>query len=143
MNILWDRRGYSTTWVAGYLAFVALPLLALALGIGRWAIAAAEVQEAADLAALAAVRDIDVRTFERTGNVVFSPMVYARAAAYANMNTSYLASRHIQVQVTGISAGGRMVTVRCSADVSPIFPEFLPRLVITREGTAEIRMRVR
>lgn len=138
-----DQRGYSTVWVAGYLAFVLIPLLMLAIGLGRYAFAAAEVQEAADLAALAAVRDVNIRQFEQSGVITFSGMVYPRAAYYANSCTSYLAERHIAVRVDAIVPNNatQTVTVRVSADVSSLFPSFFPSITITRQGTAQVKMR--
>lgn len=137
-----DQRGYSTVWVAGFLAVVLIPLMILAMGLGRYAFAAAEVQEAADLAALAAVRDVNVRHFEQTGQITFSGMVYPRAAYYANSCTRYLADRRITVRVDAIvpNDAARTVTVRVSADVSSLFPDFLPPVVITRQGTAQVRL---
>lgn len=138
-----DRRGFSTLWTAGFAAFVMVPLLMMAIGLGRYAFAAAEVQEAADLAALAAVRDVNVRHFEQTGQITFSGLVYPRAVYYANSCTSYLAERNIAIRVDAIvpDNANRTVTVRVSADVSPLFPGFLPNVVITRQGTAQVRMR--
>lgn len=141
--MLRDRRGYSTTWVAGFMAFVLVPLLTMAIGLGRYAFAAAEVQEAADLAALAAVRDVNVRHFEQTGQITFSGLVYPRAVYYANSCTNYLAERHIVVRVDAIipNNGDQTVTVRVSADVSSLFPSYFPNITITRQGTAQIKMR--
>jgi len=139
-----DRHGYSVTWWAAFFTFLMLPLLSMAIGIGRYAIAAAEVQEAADLAALAASRDIIVRLFEDEGYIWFADQVpYRRAEYYANLNTNYLDAQGIRVRVTYMYADNleQTVTVRCAADVSPLFLQVFPRLVLEREGIAQIRMR--
>lgn len=141
--MLRDEQGYSLAFWASFLSFLLIPMLWLGIGIGRYAIAAAEVQQAADLAALAAVRDVDVRVFESSGRIQFAGSVYGRAWAYANANTSYLAREGILVQVDAIAADSstRTVYVRCSANVSPLFPPLFQNLRITRTGIAEIRMR--
>lgn len=144
MRLIRDRRAYSLTWWAAFFTFLLLPLLSLSIGIGRYAIAAAEVQEAADLAALAAVRDVDLRLFEASGVIRFLAGVpYGRAAAYASMNTHYLPAQGIRVRVTAIwaSDADRTVRVRCAADLSPLFPQLFPNVVVEREGIAQVRMR--
>jgi len=143
-RLMRERRGYSFTWWAMFFTFVFLPIMNLAIGVGRYAIAAAEVQEAADLAALAAVRDVDIRYFEATHTVRFSGAAYGRASLYANLNTDYLASQGIQVHVVSIQADNASQTVRvqCSADITPLFPPIVPDMVVTRTGIAQVRMRV-
>ena len=144
IRLVRDQRGYSLTWWAAFFAFLMLPLLSMAIGIGRYTIAAAEVQEAADLAALAAARDVVVRLFENEGYVWFADQVpYWRAEYYANLNTDYLDAQGIHVQVMYIYADNtnQTVTVRCAADLSPLFPEVFPPVVVEREGIAQIRMR--
>jgi len=140
-----DERGYAMTWWAGFYAFVLLPLLALSIGLGRYAIAASEVQAAADMAALAAARDVEIGTYEGVRDVRFSHGVYSRAERYANVNTDYLAARGIHVSVEQIAAdsGSDRVRVGCVADVSRLFPAVMPQVVIRREGTTAVRMRVR
>ena len=64
-TILRDRRGFSVAWWSVFCAFILVPLVVLAMGAGRYAVATAEVQEAADLAALAAARDVLVRLYAR------------------------------------------------------------------------------
>lgn len=143
-SLIRDRRGYSLAFWASFFAFLLVPLLWMSIGIGRYAIAAAEVQEAADLAALAAVRDVDIRTFETAGVIRFSATAYARASHYANLNTDYLAAEGIRVHVVSISADNatRTVRVRCAANVSRLFPPIFPDVVVQRTGLAEVRMRV-
>ena len=146
MGLLRDRRGFSIPWWAVLFAFVLVPLLVLSMGAGRWAMAAAEVQEAADLAALAAAREVAVRIYEMEGHVQFGDqMPYWTAQRYANANTDYLDRYEIEVHVESIVVDelADTVTVRVSADLSPLFPEFgLPLdRVIWREGETEARMR--
>jgi uncharacterized membrane protein len=143
-RLMRERRGYSFTWWAMFFTFVFLPILNLAIGVGRYAIAAAEVQEAADLAALAAVRDVDIRYFEHSGVIRFSGVVYGRASYYANLNTDYLASQKIQVHVVSIQADNASQTVRvqCAADITPLFPPIVPNMVVTRTGIAQVKMRI-
>ena len=146
MRILQDRRGFSIPWWGIFFAFVLVPLIVLGMGVARWAIATAEVQAAADLAALAAARDVAVRIYETEGHVQFADQVpYWTAERYANLNTDYLDRYDIQVHVVGIYVDelNDTVTVRVATDLSPLFTEFgLPLdRVIEREGEAEARMR--
>lgn len=138
------ERGYSITWWAMFFTFLMLPLLNLGIGIGRYAIAAAEVQAGADLAALAAARDVLVRVYEHHGDVQYADQVpYWRAEEYANLNTDYLDAEGIHVEVTYIYADwvADQVTVRCEADLSPLFPEVFPPVKVVRTGVAGTRMR--
>lgn len=144
LRSLRDKRGFSLAFWTSFFTFLLVPILWMAIGIGRYAIAAAEVQEAADLAALAAVRDVDVRTFEASGVTRFSAAAYGRAQHYANLNTDYLAAEGIQVHVVSITVDNatRTVRVRCAANVSRLFPPIFPDMVVQRTGIAEVRMRV-
>lgn len=143
-RLIRSKHGYSLTFWTSFFTFLLIPMLWMAIGIGRYSIAAAEVQEAADLAALAAVRDVDIRTFEASGVTRFSGAAYGRASYYANLNTDYLAAQGIQVHVVSISVDNatRTVRVRCAADVSRLFPPIFPDVVVQRTGLAEVRMRV-
>jgi hypothetical protein len=143
---LWDKRGFSVTWWSVFCAFVLVPLVVLAIGAGRYATATAEVQEAADLAALAASRDILVRLYENEGYVQFADQVpYWRAREYANSNTHYLDRYDVDVEVVDIliDEASDTITVRVSADLAPLFPDFGLALdhTVVREGEAQVRMR--
>ena len=144
--MLRDKHGFSVTWWSVFCAFVLVPLVVLAIGAGRYATATAEVQEAADLAALAASRDILVRLYENEGYVQFADQVpYWRAREYANSNTHYLDRYDIEVEVVDIliDEAGDTITVRVSADLAPLFPDFDLALdhTVVREGEAQVRMR--
>lgn len=144
--MLRDRRGFSIAWWAVFCAFVLAPLLVLAMGAGRYAVAAAEVQEGADLAALAAARDILVALYETEGYVQYADQVpYWTARYYANLNTHYLDQYNIDVEVVAIIVDDARdtVTVRVAADLSPLFPAWGFPLdhTIVREGEALVWMR--
>ena len=144
--MLRDRRGFSVTWWSVFCAFVLVPLVVLAIGAGRYATATAEVQEAADLAALAASRDILVRLYENEGYVQFADQVpYWNARKYANSNTHYLDRYDIEVEVMAIDIdeASDTITVRVAADLAPLFPDFGLALdhTVVREGEAQVRMR--
>ena len=146
MKILRDRRGFSIAWWGVFFAFVLVPLVVLSMGVGRWAVAAAEVQEGADLAALAAARDVAIGVFERDAYVQFADQVpYWTAERYANLNTDYLDQYGIRVHVTDIyvDEGQDTITVRVAADLDPLLPDFGFPLdhVIERAGRARVRMR--
>jgi hypothetical protein len=143
--MLADRQGFSATWWAVFCAFLLVPLVVLAIGAGRYAVAAAEVQEAADLAALAAARDVLVRVYEGEGHVQFGDQVpYWRARRYANLNTHYLDGHGIDVEVVAITVDEMRdtITVRVAANLAPLFPDLLALdHTVVREGEAEVRMR--
>lgn len=143
-RLIRSKHGYSLTLWTSFFTFILIPMLWIAIGIGRYSIAAAEVQKAADLAALAAARDVDIRIFETAGSIRFSGAAYGRASYYANLNTDYLAAQGIRVHVVSISVNNatRTVHVRCAADVSRLFPPIFPDVVVQRTGIAEVRMRV-
>jgi len=146
MVMLTDKRGFSIAWWSVFYAFVLVPLLVLSMGVGRYAIATAEVQEGADLAALAAARDILVRLYETDAYVQFADQVpYWRAEYYANLNTDYLDQYDIHVGVVGIEIDEMRdtITVRVAANLDPLFPDFGLALdhTIVREGEAQVRMR--
>jgi len=146
MLMLRDKRGFSIAWWAVFCAFVLVPLVVLSMGVGRYAIAAAEVQEGADLAALAAARDILVALYETDGYVQFADQVpYWTARHYANLNTHYLDQYNIDIEIQDIIVDDARdtVTVRVAADLSPLFPSlgFSLDHTVVREGEALIWMR--
>ena len=138
-----QEGGATLAIFAVFLGLVLLPLLSLAVEMGRYAEAASEVQKAADAASLAASQDVDVRAWRDRGVFLFSPSVYADAQTYANKNAAHLASKGIVVRVTSITMNraNRTVRVVCKADVSPLFPEGTPGTTIIRAGTAQAAWR--
>ena len=65
--MLWrDRRGYSMTFWAIFIGLVLIPALSLAIELGRYFYAIAEVQKAADAAAVAASAEFDQQVFQET-----------------------------------------------------------------------------
>jgi hypothetical protein len=144
-RFLQDKRGFSVTWRSVFCAFVLVPPVVLSIGAGRYA--TAEVQEAADLAALATSRDILVRLYENEGYVQFADQVpYRRARQYANSNTHYLDRYDIEVEIVDIliDEAGDTITVRVSADLTPLVPEFGLSLdhTVVCEGEAQVRASV-
>jgi Flp pilus assembly protein TadG len=139
---LQSEGGYSLMWWAAFVLFVLGPLLAFSIEVGRYARAAGEVQKAADAGAIAAAYYLDEEWFQRTGQFRFNEKAYGMALTYANANAEYLGQYDISVHVTGMSLDDatRMVRVRCAANVSLLFPRWMPKVVIQREGVAEARM---
>jgi hypothetical protein len=140
------RRGqqaYSTLWWVGFLTFCLVPLAALSVGLGRYSYARAAVQKAADAAALAAAREVDLALYRDTGQIELMPSAGPVGGSYAAMNSGYLAARGIYPQVTGIAVdqGRRTVRVGMAADASSLFPAVLGRVVVRAEGEAEVGMR--
>ena len=126
---------------AVFIALVLLPLMALAIEVGRYSYANAEVAKAADAAALAAAIEIDRRVFRETGEIVLDGQAWARAQAYANMNTQFLAVHGIHAVVTSIRVdnGNKTVEVVLSASLDRLFPTIVPEISVTQVGLATVR----
>lgn len=140
-----DRRGYSLTWAAAFLAILLVPLLLLGIEIGRWEHARGELYKAADLAALAAAHEVDIAHFRETGEVLLLSSALDVARQYVAANTGYLAQNGISAHIAGISVDQtlRQVEVTVVADISSLFPAWVPRVVIRGRGTTEVRGMVR
>lgn len=129
------------TFWAVFFGLVLIPIMALSMELGRYFYAKAEVGKAADAAALAAAAEIDPQQFEASGNLVPTGKTWTNAQYFASLNNATLTRFGIQAAVTGITVmdGNAQVGVQVSADVSPLFPSFLPPIIVTEAGTAEIR----
>jgi Flp pilus assembly protein TadG len=141
IRTLWsEERGASLLTFAAFAAFVLVPILGLAIEMGRYAMVRGKLQDAADAAALAAVREVDVSAWRENGQIVFLPSAYAEANAYVYQNLSDLAARGIRIQSVQVSLDGRngLVTVTCRARVSGILPAVIPTVTIVERGTAQV-----
>ncbi|MEM3790539.1 MAG: pilus assembly protein TadG-related protein [Thermoproteota archaeon] len=143
----WRRSRNRNRWVRGistlaFLVFCAallIPLLLLALGIGRYMHARAVLQSAADAAALAAAQDVDAAWWEMTGELRFvDPWALDEAYGYVMQNAEWLVVRGIYPRVAGtyINHAQRTIRVVVEADCSPLFFE-IP-VVLRAEATAEV-----
>jgi hypothetical protein len=140
-----NEAGFALVWWALFIGLVAFPLLVFVVEGARYLQAAGAVQKAADAAAEAAVREIDVPHYVETGEIRFSGNEYALAEQYANANADYLHARQIAVEIQSIAVDEAEDTVRVSAlaDVSALFPAIAPQVTIRREGTAQVRLTAR
>ena len=77
-----NEDGFALVWWALFLGLVAFPLLVLTVEGGRYFRAAGDVQKAADAAAEAAVREVDIPHYLATGEVRFSGTEYVLAQDY-------------------------------------------------------------
>ncbi len=129
------------TFWALYIGFVAVPVLAMAIDLGRFFYAKAEVGKAADAAALAGAAYVDFEYFRETGEVRLLPEASSWARYYAAVNSAYLAEFGIRPSVTGmqIDERNKTVMVTVSADVSALFPSIVPRVVVFERGRSQIR----
>jgi uncharacterized membrane protein len=136
-----DEKGYSLVWTAGVTAMVFVPMLALVIGVGRWFVCKGELQKAADLAALAAAQEVDVVHFRETGEIVLLSSAYSVASQYASLNSNYLHARGVGPRLiqAWVDQTDHTVRVQLVADISSLFPEDLPDIVIRSEGTAQVR----
>ncbi len=137
-----DERGYALVWWTLFISLVAFPLLVLVIDGGRYLQAAGDVQRAADAAAEAAVREIDIPHYVETGEIRFSGAEYAVAYQYANANTLFLRARQIAIDIQSIAVdeGDETIQVTARADVTPLFPRIAPQIVIQRMGVAQVRL---
>jgi len=139
--MLRDRRAYSMTFWAMFIGLIMMPLMALAVDVGRYLYARQELGKAADAAAVGAVVEIDWRAFRENGEIHPSPQAYALAQHYANLNNDYLERFKIYPRVTGIRVQDvdDTVYVAVSADLSALFPAYVPQVLVTETGTAQVR----
>ncbi len=138
--MLRTRHAYSTLFWISFLTFAVVPLLALAVNVGRWFYARAEVYKAADAAALAAVQEVDVPVYIETGQIVIKASAFSQAQAYADLNAGYLISRKIYPNVTAIEVdqARRTVSVKVAAVADELVP-LIGRVVLYGEGEAQVR----
>jgi len=137
--------GYSMVFWACFVALILLPLLALAVEVGRYSYARAEVAKAADAAALAAAIEVDRGVFRETGAIVLTSMAWAQAQTYATSNTQYLSDRGVHATVTGIHVDNANHSVRVvvSARLDVLFPAFISDLQVSESGVAQVRAETR
>ena len=140
--MLWrDRRGYSMTFWAIFIGLVLIPVLSLAIELGRYFYAIAEVQKAADAAAVAASAEFDQQIFQETGRLIPTSKTWESAQSYVNLNTVGLSAKGVHAFVTGIQMSGQDNTVQVdvSADLTILFPSVVPKVLVTQTGVAELR----
>ena len=137
-----DEGGYALAFWAIFLATVIVPLMVLAWDVGRLFYARGEIQKAADAAALAAAREVDVPRYMQTGEVLLHQGAVAQASYYARSNIAYLPRAGISPRITRIFVDNvtKTVYVQMQADVSPLFPDFLNVRPISVWGEAQVRM---
>jgi len=138
-----NEQGFALVWWALVLGLVAFPLLAVATDGLRYLKAAGDVQIAADAAAEAAVREVDLAHYVATGEVRFSGNEYALATDYAHRNAEFLRSNRVTVAIVAITVDDSQhtVLVTARADVSRLLPRFTPALTtIERTGVAQVRI---
>ena len=127
--------------VAFWVGFVALALLLLAQVV-RYGLAVADLQNAADAAAEAAVSDVDVSYFQQTGDIWFLyPDMLSRISHYANANSTYLAPAGypITCQFSHFGNAPARVAVSCSATVSQLLGH---GFAFHRDSSAAVRAEI-
>ena len=133
------ENGVSAVIAAIYIGFVVAPILALSIEIGRYAETRTLIQQAADLAALAAVQEADVVAFQELGVQALLPTARSVAQNYINQNLTRASGQHVTVTVRGIEIQDNVTTCLLDADVSELFPSFIGHVTIRVQGTAEMR----
>ena len=137
-----NEHGYAMAFWAIFLGTVMVPLMVLAWDVGRLFYARGEIQKAADAAALAAAREVDVPHYMLTGEVLLHQGADVFASHYAQRNITYLPRTGISPRITRIVVNNttKTVYVQMTADVSPLFPEFLNARPILAWGEAQVRI---
>ncbi|MBU0492474.1 MAG: hypothetical protein KKA73_12415 [Chloroflexi bacterium] len=140
------EAGYSMTWWAMFIALIIVPLLVLSVEVGRYMHARGEIQKGADLAALAAAQEVDWDHLRQTGQVRLTDHAAVVAQDYTSRNVIYLTQQGVRARVTRIrviNPGGSgalpQVEVTVQADLSRIFPAYLPAVIVQVIGAAEVR----
>ena len=135
-----NEHGYAMAFWAIFLGTVMVPLMVLAWDVGRLFYARGEIQKAADAAALAAAREVDVPHYMLTGEVLLHQGAVGFASRYAEQNTNYLPGTGISPRITRIVVNNttKTVYVQMTADVSPLFPGFLQVRPISAWGEAQV-----
>ena len=126
-----------------FIASMLLLVLAAGIVLGRIAMANADIQRAADAAALAAAANVDVPLWRDQRRLAYSASAYQVAQAQASANASYLRAQGIPVVVTQLwlEPGGQRAYVSVSADIQSLLPSFLPYSgSMARMGVAQTRM---
>jgi len=125
-----------------FLATVMMPLMILTWDVGRLFYARGELQKAADAAALAAVREVDVVHYMKTEEVILSSSAPAYARGYALVNSDHLRQKGITPSITNIVMDNnrKTVLVRLQADLSALFPEFIHLPPTSVWGKAQVRL---
>lgn len=141
LKILKDRRAYSSTFWALFIGAIFVPLMALTFDIGRYLYAKGEVGKAADAAAVGAAMEINWQAFANNGEVQLTGSTYSMAQHYANTNNDYLARQKIWPRVRRIQmdSANRTVYVSVEADLSVMFPKYIPQLIVEEGGEAQVR----
>lgn len=141
--MLWrDHRGYSMTFWAIFIGLVLIPVLSLGIELGRYFYAIAEVQKAADAAAVAASAEFDQQVFQESGKLVATSKTWASAQYYVNLNTVGLSAKGVHAFVTGIQLSGSDNTVsgNVSANLTILFPSVVPKVMVTQAGVAKLHI---
>jgi uncharacterized membrane protein len=136
-----DHHGYSMTFWAVFIGLVLVPIFALTIELGRYFYAIAEIQKAADAAAVAASTEINPQVFQDTGNLVPSDKAWGVAQSYVTFNTQGLSEKGVHAFVTGITMDESMDTVQVnvSANLSILFPSVVPKVLVTQMGEAKLK----
>lgn len=137
------RPAMTYAWTAMLLLTIVVPLYLVALQYGRFADAKANLQAAADAAALAAVAEVDVPVFQRSGRVVLRDSAYGAAQAWANRTLARLpGARDMQgvvVERIDVDNACRCVRVTARGTVSALFGL---SATVRATGVAQVRAEI-
>jgi len=132
--MLRDRSAYSSTFWAIYIGLMVVQVFALTFDGGRYLYARQEIGKAA-------VVEINKRAFRDSGELHPAGATYSWTQFYANMNNDYLSGLGVHSLVTGIRINDARDTVyvAISADISALFPSIVPKVLVQKTETAQVR----
>jgi Flp pilus assembly protein TadG len=128
------------TFWAVFIGLVLIPIFALSIELGRYFYAIAEVQKAADAAALAAAAEFDTQVFQDSGDLVPNSRAWDTAQTYVSANTAGLSAKGVHAFVSDIqmNSDADTVLVSVSADLSVLFPSVVPKEVVTQTEVVKL-----
>lgn len=138
--MLRDRRG-DMVWNAIIVATVALPLLALIIDGTRYFAFRTALQNAADAAAEAAVRCVDVGHFQATGEIRIVPeCAYPAILEVFFANTADLLQKGYAVRIADVRVDPDRAFVAVEGSMR-VFFDLSPRLTVRASAEAMAAMR--
>lgn len=137
------EQGFSMAFFALFMAFIAIPLTAVAVDLTRYVWVRSVLQRAADAAAESAALEADIACFQATGETRFNANALPEAIRMASTTVSPLVSSHVYPSLDYLELDETQNTVRVglSATTRLLVAAGLTGTTIRVEGTSQLRLR--